>query len=364
MATAGVVPGRAGRSDGAPLRVAVIGCGYWGPNLVRNFQKLPVCDMVAVCDRDPARVAALRALYPHLAGETDSEALLADASIDAVAIATPVSTHYTLARAALLGGKHVLVSKPMTVTLAQAEELIRIAREGGRVLMVDHTFVYTGAVRAIRDLVRGGELGEIHYFDSVRVNLGLLQPDVNVLWDLGPHDFSIMDYVLGLDPVSISAVGVDPLRYSRDGLQSVGYVTVRLQSGPIAHFSLSWLSPVKIRRTLISGSRRMVVYDHLDPDHQVKVYDRGVELHTREEQYKALVQYRAGDMYAPKVDQTEALEVECGHFIACCRGEAEPVTGGEAGRRIVRLLEAAQQSMERGGEVIPLAAAAGPADRL
>lgn len=337
------------------LRVGVIGCGYWGPNFVRNFQRTEGADMVAVADLSPGRLDRMRAMLPHLETTTDAEKLLSDPELDAVVVTTPVSSHFDLARRALEGGKHVLVTKPFTRTAREAEDLIALAERVGRVVMVDHTFVYTGAVRTIGELIETGELGNLHYCDSARVNLGLLQPDTNVLWDLGPHDLSILEHWLRARPVKVSAVGSDPIGYSERGFESVVYVNLWLEDGMLAHLHLSWLSPVKLRRTLISGSRKMVVYDHLDPDHQVKIYDKGVDVTSSEERYEMLVQYRVGNMQAPKVDQTEALELECRHFVECCRDGARPITGGEAGLRVVRVLEAAQLSMDRGGEVISLA---------
>ncbi len=336
------------------IKVAVIGCGYWGPNLVRNFYKSKDCKIVAVADLDTKRLDYIRKLFPSLETTTDTLRLLHHQDIDAIVVATPVSTHYDLAKEALLADKHVLVSKPLTQTSTEAEQLIALAEKHHRVLMVDHTFIYTGAARKIRELIDQGELGDIYYFDSVRVNLGLFQSDVNVVWDLGPHDFSIMDYVLSAEPISISAVGINAIPYSDNGHESVAYVTVRLRTGVIAHLHLSWLSPVKIRQTLISGSRRMIVYDHLDYNHQVKIYDKGVEICSTQDRYQAIVQYRTGDMYSPKVDQTEPLEIECQQFVDCCLGNVEPISNGHSGLRVVRLLEAAQQSMKRGGEVISL----------
>jgi predicted dehydrogenase len=337
-----------------PVRVGVIGCGYWGPNLVRNFFKLQDCEVVAVADLDPMRLQQIQRLYPKLETTTGAVGLINRSDIDAVAVVTPVSTHYELAHAALRAGKHVLVSKSMTATSAQAEELIALAERQQRILMVDHTFIYGGPVRKIRELIDQGELGQIYYYDSVRVNLGLFQRDVNVLWDLAPHDLSIMTYLIGKEPVSVSALGARPVNSGNYQHKSVAYVTIRFADETLAHVHVSWLSPVKIRRTLIGGSRKMVVYDHLDPDNQVKVYDKGVEVRSPEEQHQALVQYRLGDMYAPKVDQTEALEIECQHFVDCGLGQAKPITDGYSGLKVVRLLEAAQQSMERDGEVIHL----------
>jgi len=335
------------------IRIGVIGCGYWGPNLVRNLYKLKDCEMAAVSDLRPDRLDQIRSLYPKLNTTTDALEVLHDPDIDAMAVITPVATHFEIAREALLAGKHVLVTKPMTRTVAEAEELIALAERNERVLMVDHTFIYSGPVHKIRELIDQGELGQIYYYDSVRVNLGLFQSDVNVLWDLAPHDFSILSYLVDKEPISVSAVGARPVNSEKYSHESVAYVTICFADDTIAHLHVSWLSPVKVRRTLIGGSRKMIVYDHLDPDNQVKIYDKGVEVRSAEEQYEALVQYRMGDMYAPKVDQTEALEVECKHFIDCIERGERPITDGHAGLQVVHLLEAAQRSMESGGEAIP-----------
>ncbi len=328
------------------VRIGIIGCGYWGPNLVRNFLKVPECQVVMAADLDPARLEAVRRIYPAVTTTSSAVHVLDSDAVDAIVIATPISTHYDLAREALRRGKHVLIEKPLTATSRQAEELIRLADEHRRVLMVDHTFIYTGAVRKIREIIEAGELGEIYYYDSVRVNLGLFQHDVNVLWDLAPHDFSIMTHLLDKDPVSVTAVGASPVRWDDWALESIAYVTIRFSDETLAHFHVNWLSPVKVRRTLIGGSRKIIIYDHLDPDNQVKIFDRGVEIMADGERYQALVQYRTGDMLAPKIDQTEALEVVCRHFIECVQEGRRPLTDGSAGLRVVKLLEAAQESMK------------------
>ena len=337
------------------VRVGVIGCGYWGPNLIRNFVKVEGCQVVAAADVDPIPLTPLRRLYPATRFTTESEALLASDQVDAVAIATPISTHYTLAREALRRGKHVLVEKPLTATVPQAEELIDLADRQRRILMVDHTFIYTGAVQKIKELIRRGELGEIYYYDAVRVNLGLFQNDVNVLWDLAPHDFSIMTFLLDRQPLRVSAVGAAPVKAGGWKMESIVYVTVEFADETLAHFHLNWLSPVKIRRTLIGGSLKIVVYDHLDPDNQVKIFDRGVEvLPDRTSRYRTLVQYRTGDMVAPKIDQSEALEQVCRHFVDCVLTGQRPITDGTAGLRVVQLLEAAQHSLDQRGVITPV----------
>ena len=331
------------------VRIGILGCGYWAPNLIRNFQKLGECEVVAAADLDPARLDALRRTYPHIETTVDPDAVLGRADVDAIAVVTPISTHYPLARAALEGGKHVLVEKPLAETAAQAGELVALADRRERVLMVDHTFVYTGAVRKIRDLIQAGELGTILYLDSVRINLGLVQRDANVLWDLGPHDFAIMDHLFDAPLERVSAVGACPMQVGGVELESVAYVTVMVGGGTVAHFHLSWISPLKIRRMLIVGNRKMIVYDHLDPDNQVKVYDKGYDIETAEERERVLIQRRMGDMYAPKVDQAEALEHLCRHFVECILHHRRPITDGRAGARVVQLLEAAQRSMNAGG---------------
>ncbi|MEK6618011.1 MAG: Gfo/Idh/MocA family oxidoreductase [Nitrospirota bacterium] len=334
------------------VRVGVIGCGYWGPNLIRNFSKLQDCQVVAVADREPTKLETVSRLYPRVETMTSGEALLSRKGIDAVVITTPISTHYGLAREALRRGKHVFVEKPMTATVAESEKLVELADRTRHVLMVDHTFIYSGAVRRIKELIDSGEVGETYYYDSVRVNLGQFQHDVNVLWDLGPHDFSIMTHLLDRKVTSVSAVGARLLRAEGWLAESIAYVTIEHSNGILAHFHLNWLSPVKIRRTLIGGSRKMIVYDHLDPDNQVKIFDKGVEIHTDKERYQMLVEYRAGDMWAPKVDQTEALEVACRHFLDCVTNRKRPVTDGQAGLQVVKLLEAAQRSLESQGKTV------------
>lgn len=333
------------------VRVGVIGCGYWGPNLIRNFVNEPQTEAVAIADLDEGRLNRVGRQYPSVQTTTDVEGLLTRDDIDAVAIATPVSTHHELAKAALEQGKHVLLEKPMTASVAEADDLIDVAEQRERILMVDHTFLYTGAVRKVRELVDQGELGELFYLDSIRINLGLFQHDVNVLWDLAPHDFSIMDYWIGGAPQKVSAMGASPVPYPDKKLESIAYVTVDFGDDVIAHFHVSWLSPLKTRRMLLGGSRKMVVYDHLDVDNQVKVYDKGVEIQSAEERRQYMIQRRMGDMHAPKVDQTEALGLVAQHFAECIQTDQQPLTDGRAGRRVVQLLEASQRSMANGGAV-------------
>jgi len=338
------------------ITVGVIGYGYWGPNLVRNFVEAPGGRVGFVTDMRSERLAHVTARYPSARVSTDYRDLINDPAVDAVAIATPVSSHFELAMAALRAGKHVLVEKPVTSTSDQALALIDEADKRGLVLMVDHTFVYTNAVKKIRELTQGGDLGEIYYYDSVRINLGLFQHDVNVLWDLAVHDLSIMDYVLAQTPVSVSATG---LAHVAGQPENIAYMTMFFDGRLIAHVHVNWLAPVKVRRTLLGGSRRMIVFDDLEASEKIKVYDRGISLNpSAENVYQMLVGYRAGDMWAPQIAVSEALTVEAAHFVACVRDGAEPITGGEAGLHVVRLLEAATESMAQQGRLVTLASTA------
>ncbi len=330
------------------INIAVIGCGYWGPNLIRNFSTTPGARLAAVCDLNETRLKKAREQNPGLHTTADYAALLAREDLDAVAIATPVSSHFPLAKQALEAGKHVLVEKPMTATVAQAEELVALAAEKNLVLMVDHTFAYTSAVRKIKELVDGGDLGQLLYYDSVRINLGLFQHDVNVLWDLAVHDLAIMDFALGQEPVAVSATGLAHLAGQHE---DVAYLTCFFESSLIAHFHLNWLSPLKIRRTIIGGDRKSIVYDDLEPSEKLKIYDRGATLNekTPESVHRTLVDYRMGDMWAPHLGQGEALRAESTHFIECIEQGKTPITDGQAGLRVVRILEAANQSLAQRG---------------
>ena len=334
------------------IRIGVIGYGYWGPNLVRNFSEVRDCRVVAVSDSRPERRALVEARYPAVATASDYRDLLTDPNIDAIAIATPVDTHFPLALEALCNDKHVWVEKPMTTTSDDAMRLIEEAERRQRVLHVDHTFVYTGAVRKIHDLVSSGALGRLYYYDSVRVNLGLFQRDVNVIWDLAVHDLSIMDFVMPQQPFAVSATGAGHVKGSPE---NIAYLTLFFEDSTIAHIHVNWLAPVKVRRTLIGGSSKMVVYDDLETSEKVRVYDKGLTLGAEGDQrYQMLVGYRAGDMYAPHVEITEALQVEAAHFLDCINHKRRSQTDGEAGLRIVRILEAATQSMNGRGQVIEL----------
>jgi len=334
------------------IRVGVIGYGYWGPNLVRNFSEIPECRVVAVSDLRPARLEQVKLRYPHIDTTTDHGELLADQTIDAIAIATPVSTHFDLGMQAIHSGKHVLVEKPLTATSEQGERLLEEAERCKRVLMVDHTFVYTGAVRKIRELLETGKLGQLYYYDSVRVNLGLFQHDVSVLWDLAVHDLSIMEYLLADQPCAVSAVG---MAHVAGQPKDVAYLNCFFNSHLIAHFHVNWLAPVKIRRTLIGGDRQMIVYDDLEPSEMLKVYNKGITLNNGPEGiYQLLVGYRTGDMWAPQLDRTEALRVEILHFLECITKNRKPLTDGHVGLRVVRILEAATHSMAERGRPVEL----------
>jgi predicted dehydrogenase len=332
------------------IRVAVVGYGYWGPNLVRNFAEQANARVVAVSDRRAERLALVERRYPGIRVTTDASTIIDASDVDAVVIATPVDFHFELAMAALRAGKHVLVEKPIASNSDQAARLVEEAARRRLVLMVDHTFVYTGAVTKIRELVTGGELGEVYYYDSTRVNLGLFQHDVNVLWDLAVHDLSIMDFVLARNPVAVSATG---LAHVPGQPENIAYMTMFFDGPLIAHLHVNWLAPVKVRRTLLGGSRRMVVFDDLETSEKIKVYDKGISVNPSPENvYQMRVGYRTGDMWAPKLDVTEALAVEAAHFLDCVAGGARPITDGEAGLRVVRLLEAATASMADRGRLV------------
>lgn len=335
------------------IKVGVIGCGYWGPNLIRNFNENQYTSLTHICDLNKERVARMKLRYPQVSVSTDYRHLLKDSSVDAIAVATPVSSHFLLVREALEAGKHVLVEKPFTQTVKEAEKLVSLAAKKGLVLLVDHTFVYTGAVRDIRNRIDARELGDMYYFDSVRVNLGLFQHDVNVVWDLAPHDLSIMDYLVGEEPVSVAATGT---AHTPGGFEDVAYLTLKFKGDLIAHFHVNWMSPVKIRKIIIGGSKKMVVFDDLDPGERVKVYDKGISLSkmSQKSAYQSLVQYRIGDMYAPAIETKEALSVEVDHFADCIKNSKTPVTDGEAGLRVVRVLEAASRSLKKGGAKVRL----------
>jgi predicted dehydrogenase len=332
------------------IRMGVVGYGYWGPNVVRNLQNLEACEVLAVCDKSTAALRRASRLYPGLKVTTDLADVLSAPDIDAVAIVTPVWTHFELAKAALLNGKHVFVEKPFTCTSEQAQELIELAARWNLRIMVDHTFLFSGPVIKIRELIDAGALGHLYYFDSTRVNLGLFQHDVNVVWDLAPHDLSIMDHVIRDKPEAVVATGGKHL----NGLADVAFITVYFPGNVIAHVNVNWLSPVKVRTTLIGGEQKMLVWNDLAADEKIKVYDKGVKITSREDVHELLVSYRSGDVFSPKVEQTEALKVELEYFLDCVINERTPINDGVAGLRIVRLLEAADRSLKERGHIVPV----------
>jgi predicted dehydrogenase len=335
----------------------VIGYGYWGPNLVRNFAAGPRTKVTAIAEQSPARRQAAANAVPHIKCVADAAAVIADPEVDAVVIATPMVTHHALAKAALIAGKHVVVEKPLAPSVGQAEELAELANRLGRVLMVDHTFVYTAAVRKIRDLIAAGELGRVLYLDSVRINLGLFQPDYNVIWDLAPHDLTIIDHVLsqtvGAKARWISAIGVS--HYGRH--ENLAYLTVGFDDAALlAHIHVNWVAPVKTRRMIIAGSKKMVVWDDTSPVEPVKIYASSVDVPhiDKESAYALNVQYRSGDITSPKLDGKEALAVMAQAFAAECLDGVPSASGAPVGVRIVRMLEAAQRSLEHHGARVAL----------
>jgi len=352
------------------LKLGVVGYGYWGPNIVRNFSSQTDCRVVAICDKNPKAVAQALSRHPAVHATSNPDEVMSSPEIDAVAVVTPVSTHYDLAKKALENGKHVFVEKPFTATSAQAEELIELADRKNLQIMVDHTFLFNGAVRKIKELVDEGVLGPLYYYDSTRVNLGLFQHDVNVIWDLAPHDLSIIDYLIGLEPELVVATGGAHL----NGLADMAYITLYFPKNIIAHLNVNWLSPVKVRTTLVGGQRKMLVWNDLEPSEKVKVYDKGVQVtdtHDESRQrlkalveakvfevgaeqavHDLLVSYRSGDMWAPRVDQTEALQLEARYFLDCVASGKKPINDGRAGLRVVRMLEAADESLKHRREIV------------
>ena len=339
------------------MRIGVIGYGYWGPRIARNFHDLDGCELALICDKRPDILRRAKQAYPDVPLTSDICEAITWPGIDAVAVVTPVWTHFELAKAALDNGKHVFVEKPFTSTVAEAEQLIDLADRKHLQIMVDHTFLFTGAVRKIRQLIDDGTLGRLYYYDSTRVNLGLFQHDVNVIWDLAPHDLSIMDFLIKKKPVAVSAHGSV---HFESKLEAIAYVSIEFEdNGFMAHFHVNWLSPVKIRRTLISGDKKMLVWDDLSPDEKIKIYDRGVEFKSTNGTAKngihdLLVSYRTGDVYVPKIDNTEALRAEIDYFVRCLEKNEEPFNNGQTGLQVVRLLEAADKSIKNNGRRIEL----------
>ena len=342
------------------IRVGVIGCGYWGPNLVRNFARHPHSQVEAVADIRYERAVRVGGEYriPLITDQPDE--LVRVPELDLVVIATPSFTHYGLAKAALAAGKHVLVMKPLATRLAEAEELCELARRQGLLLAVDHTFVFTGAVQRMKQLIASGDIGDLYYFDSVRINLGLFQTDVNVVWDLAPHDVAIMDYLIAQDPISVAATGAS---HGGSPTENLAYVTVRYDGSLIGHVSVNWLAPAKVRRTIVGGSKKMMIYDDMEPSEKLKVYDKGFSIAADpnlEKEYQLMISYRSGDMHAPQLDTREALAIEAENVVQSILGKAALVVDGDAGRRVVRILEAAQRSIGQGGAMIPVNGAVVP----
>ena len=332
------------------VRVGVIGYGYWGPNVVRNFHALESAELVAVCDRSPAALKRARRAYPGMHLTTDFAEVLESPQVDAVAIVTPVWTHFELAKAALQNEKHVFVEKPFTSSTRQAEELIELADRKNLKIMVDHTFLFSGAVKKIREIVDNGTLGPLYYFDSVRVNLGLFQHDVSVIWDLAPHDLSIMDHIIAEKAEALVATGGRHL----NGHADMAFITIYFARNIVAHVNVNWLSPVKVRTTLIGGRDKMLVWNDLEADEKIKVYDKGVTITNGEGVHDLLVSYRSGDVWAPRCEQAEALKVELDYFIDCIVNDRTPINDGAAGLRVVRFLEAAERSLKDRGRVVGL----------
>ncbi|MDP3732451.1 MAG: Gfo/Idh/MocA family oxidoreductase [Candidatus Omnitrophota bacterium] len=333
------------------IKIGVIGYGYWGPNIVRNFSAIDGVEVVSVCDKDPKALERAKKTYPQLKICRDDREITRSKDIDTVAIVTPVFTHFALAKEALKNGKHIFVEKPFTSNSRQAEELISLAKKNNLKVMVDHTFIFTGAVRKIKELIDNNTLGRLYYYDSTRINLGLFQHDVNVIWDLAPHDLAIMDYVIKERPSAISAVGAG--HFSKK-LENIAYIVAHFDNNIIAHFNVNWLSPVKVRTTLIGGEKKMLVWDDLETDEKIKIYDKGVKVESREGVYRLLVEYRSGDIHSPRIDHTEALKLETEYFIDCILKNKAPVNDGYTGLRIVKMLEAADKSLKNKGAPVKL----------
>jgi predicted dehydrogenase len=332
------------------VNFGVIGYGYWGPNVVRNLAGLEGSRVLAISDVNPSARARAQKAYPGVEVTANASEVTSSAEIDAIAVVTPVWTHYELVKTALMNGKHVFVEKPFTSNAAQGEELINLAQQKNLTIMVDHTFLFTGAVKKISQLLDEGTLGNLFYYDSTRVNLGLFQHDINVLWDLAPHDLSIMDYLIKANPEAVVATGQSHL----NGCEDVAYMTLYFPGKVIAHINVNWLSPVKVRTTLIGGEKRMLVWNDLEADEKVKVYDKGVDITSREGVYQMLVNYRTGDMWAPQLEQVEALRKELTYFVDCVSTGQAPINDGHAGLRVVKMLEAASESLNKRGALVYL----------
>src|SRR5208337_895945 len=332
------------------VKFGVVGYGYWGPNVVRNLDRMDEAEVVAVCDKSASARRKVAKAYPDVRVTDNAAELMSSPEIDAIAVVTPVWTHYELAKAALQNGKHVFVEKPFTSNADQAQELIELAARKNLKIMVDHTFLFTGAVKKIQQLLHDGALGKLYYYDSMRVNLGLFQHDVNVVWDLAPHDLSIIDHLFQKTPEAISATGQTHL----NGHEDVAFITLYFPDKVIAHINVNWLSPVKVRTTLIGGEKKMLVWNDLEADEKIKIYDKGVNIKSREGLYNLLVHYRSGDMWAPQIEQVEALTRELAYFVECIVKDKNPMNDGVAGLRVVRMLEAANESISKRGTLVRL----------
>jgi len=339
------------------INVGIVGYGYWGPNVARNFHQTPGARVLAISDADEGSLRRAEQSFPGVRASLDCVELVTAPDIDVIAIVTPVSSHFDIAKAALLNGKHIFIEKPFTASVAQAEQLIELAERKRLKIMVDHTFLFTGAVKKIKELIDDGVLGDLYYFDSIRVNLGLFQKDVNVVWDLAPHDLSIMDHLIDKEPTAVMATGV---AHFNNSLEDVAYITIYFPDNVIAHLNVNWLSPVKIRTTLIGGQKKMLVWNDLVSDEKIRVYDKGVEglegleTESKENAYGRRVSYRSGDMWAPRVHQVEALQGETAYFIECIKDDVTPKNDGHAGLRVVRMLEAIIKSLKLGGTLVRL----------
>lgn len=331
------------------INFAVIGYGYWGPNIVRNLMALKEAKVQYISDTNPKALHKVKELYPHIKLTRDFKKAIKSDSVNAVAIVTPVSTHYKLAKMALQNGKHIFIEKPFTATSKEAEDLIKIAKKNKRLIMVDHTFIFTGAVRKIKELIDKKVLGELNYFDSTRVSLGLFQHDVNVIWDLAPHDFSIINYLIKNKPLSLTAQGVDHVGHGKENL---AYITMHFAKNLIVHINVNWLSPVKMRTIFIGGKKKMLVWDDVHSDEIIKVYDKGIKVDNKENIYKLKIDYRSGDMWSPRIDYTEALKRELEYFIHCLKKKKTPINDGEAGLKVVRMLEMSDRSLKQGGKLL------------
>jgi len=339
------------------INVGIVGFGYWGPNVARNFNSTPGAKVVAISDADEKSLQRAAVSYPGVRMEKECNRVLTAKDIDVVAIVTPVSSHFEIAQKALSNGKHIFIEKPFTASVSEAEILIELADKNNLKIMVDHTFLFTGAVKKIKELIDDGILGDLYYFDSIRVNLGLFQKDVNVVWDLAPHDLSIMDHLLHMNPIAVTATGV---AHFRNELEDVAYITIYFPGNVIAHLNVNWLSPVKIRTTLIGGQKKMLVWNDLVSDEKIRVYDKGVEgldslnKESKEKTYGLRLSYRSGDMWAPRVTQVEALQGETSYFVDCINNNIPPKNDGHAGLRVVRMLEAIKRSLSGGGALVRL----------